>query len=524
MIFRYTFGQPFPTEAVVEGDVIFGEVKADENGFAFTAKLGERDRIYGLGENVRGINKRGFEYISDASDNPFHFEDTRSLYGAHNFILVCGERNVGLFFDYPARLVFDLGYTRQDTIKVYCGDANLDVYMIEAETAGEVVKQFRRIIGRSYIAPKFAFGYGQSRWGYKSAEDFREVARKHREAGIPLDMLYMDIDYMDHYKDFTVNPEEFPDFPAYVQSMKEDHIQLIPIIDAGVKVEEGYDVYDEGVEKGFFCKYEDGRDFTACVWPGYTHFPDVLNPKAREWFGNQYRKMTEAGIEGFWNDMCEPAIFHTPEGMKEVVDYLKDELKARNVKFYDFSYLNPERLTSVDSTLNIVNHDILYIPEANSKESMKKMFPCLKCTTFDLGSEQAKTGKTAVLGYPEWVLYTSDFMDYYYDMNVYIFSKFYINPFDENVKSFNNNFRYWFAKEPMSLTPRYANLGYDIGKYFLAAVRKHGRNFEENLASFTKETLQSMMSFKRDGDGFINKGLYLVHFTPASQIEKYEIK
>lgn len=206
------------------------------------------------------------------------------------------------------------------------------------------------------------------------------------------------------------------------------------------------------------------------------------------------------------------------------VKYLKNELKSRNVKYYDFSYLNPERLTSIDSTLNIVNHDILYIPEANSKESMKKMFPCLKCTTFDLASEQAKTGQTAVLGYPEWILYTSDFMDYYYDMNVYIFSKFYINPFDENVKLFNNNFRYWFAKEPMSLTPRYANLGYDIGKYFLSAVRKNGRHFEEHLAGFAKETLQSMMSFKQDGDGYINKGLYLVHFTPASQIEKYEIK
>lgn len=206
------------------------------------------------------------------------------------------------------------------------------------------------------------------------------------------------------------------------------------------------------------------------------------------------------------------------------VKYLKDELKSRNVKYYDFSYLNPERLTSVDSTLNIVNHDILYIPEANSKESMKKMFPCLKCTTFDLASEQPKTGKTAVLGYPEWILYTADFMDYYYDMNVYIFSKFYINPFDENVKTFNNSFRYWYAKEPMALTPRYANLGYDIGKYFLAAVRKHGRNFDNHLADFTKETLQSMMSFKRDDEGYINKGLYLVHFTPASQIEKYEIK
>lgn len=121
-------------------------------------------------------------------------------------------------------------------------------------------------------------------------------------------MVYMDIDYMDNYKDFTVN-EEFRDFPQYVENLKKDHIRLVPIIDAGVKIEEGYDVYEEGVEKNYFCKRQDGSDFVAAVWPGYTHFPDVLNPDARKWFGEKYKRLTDAGIEGFWNDMNEPAIF-----------------------------------------------------------------------------------------------------------------------------------------------------------------------------------------------------------------------
>ena len=54
-------------------------------------------------------------------------------------------------------------------------------------------------------------------------------------------MVYMDIDYMDNYKDFTVN-EEFRDFPQYVENLKKNHIRLVPIIDAGVKIEEGYHV------------------------------------------------------------------------------------------------------------------------------------------------------------------------------------------------------------------------------------------------------------------------------------------
>ena len=78
------------------------------------------------------------------------------------------------------------------------------------------MKQFRKIIGVSYIPPKFAFGFGQSRWGYKTADDFRNVVKEYRDNHIPMDMLYMDIDYMDHYMDFTVNEEEFPDFKAFV--------------------------------------------------------------------------------------------------------------------------------------------------------------------------------------------------------------------------------------------------------------------------------------------------------------------
>ena len=179
---------------------------------------------------------------------------------------------------------------------------------------------------------------------------------------------------------------------------------------------------------------------------------------------------------------------------------------------------------TVYSVLNIIGNNILYIPVANNRESLRRMFPCLKCTTFEIGAEQEKQGQTAILGYPEWVLYSGDFMDYYYDMNVYLFSKFYVNPFDESVQAFYKNFRYWYAKEPMPLTPRYALLGYDVGRYFFAAVKAHGMNFADHIEGFSHGTLQSMMSFRREGEGLINRGLYLVHFKPSAQIDKYEIK
>lgn len=328
MIQKYRFGTPFATEAVVEeiqisqGKPDYGTVSLEE-GFLFSYSMQEEDIVYGLGEANRGINKRGYCYISDCADDPNHTEDKLSLYGAHNFILVSGRETFGLFVDYPGKLTFDIGYDCPDLLTVSCARADLDLYVLEGESPADIVKQFRKMIGRSYIPPKFALGFGQSRWGYKTKEDFVRVAENYRKNHLPIDMIYMDIDYMEEYKDFTVNQEEFGDFSAFVEAMKEKNVRLVPIIDAGVKIEEGYPVYEEGIAQGYFCVREDKTPFTAAVWPGYTHFPDVLNPKARAWFGEKYRFLTDMGIEGFWNDMNEPAIFYTPEGIEEAKGLMK---------------------------------------------------------------------------------------------------------------------------------------------------------------------------------------------------------
>lgn len=345
MIRRYVYGNVIETEAVLNkpeqenGTLPYFTV--NEQAMTLSYTMEEKDQIYGLGENVRGINKRGWYYESKCSDESDHKEDRHSLYGAHNFLVADGKETFGIFVDYPGIIRFDVGYTRSEELVITASDWNLDVYIITGEDIKDIVKQFRHLIGRSYIAPKWAFGYGQSRWSYMSADEVREVVKKHRELNIPLDSVYLDIDYMERYKDFTLNNETFPDFAAFNEKMKKEHIHLVPIIDAGVKQEEGYDVYEEGLEKGYFCKKEDGSPFVAAVWPGKALFPDMLNKEAREWFGNKYRFLLDQGVEGFWNDMNEPAIFYTEDRLKDVLEEL-DRFKGQNLdmdKYYEFNGL-----------------------------------------------------------------------------------------------------------------------------------------------------------------------------------------
>ena len=364
MIQKFTFGTPFDTEAVVEpipatdGLPAYGTVTVTESDFCFTYQMAEKDIVYGLGEANRGINKRGFLYTSDCTDDPNHTEDKVSLYGAHNFIIVSGAQTFGLFFDYPGQITFDIGYTRQDTLSAACERADMNLYVIDGDSAYDIVKQFRKIIGRSYIPPKYAFGFGQCRWGYKTADDFKNVVKQYRENHLPIDMLYMDIDYMQDYKDFTVNPEEFPDFKAFVDEMKAQDIHLVPIIDAGVKIEDGYDIYEEGKEKNFFCKRKDGSDFVAAVWPGRTHFPDVLNPEARAWFGSKYDVLISQGIDGFWNDMNEPAIFYSDEGLAEMKAYMKEASREDSDAADFFSGVRPPQLANTPEDYRRFYHNV----------------------------------------------------------------------------------------------------------------------------------------------------------------------
>lgn len=207
MIIKYKIGIPIETDAVVvpcEQAEKFPEYLniSLENGFSLETKLDEDAVVYGLGENVRGINKRGWIYESRCSDEKDHEETTRALYCAHNFLVVDGMKTFGLFVDNPGIVAFDIGYSRMDLMRITAEQNDLYLYVIEEETVPEIVKEFRRLIGKSYAAPKWAFGYQQSRWGYGSEEDVREVFRKYRELQLPLDAIGMDIDYMERYKDF----------------------------------------------------------------------------------------------------------------------------------------------------------------------------------------------------------------------------------------------------------------------------------------------------------------------------------
>ncbi len=375
----FRFGDPFETESLCypgENLIPQEEVELPEfdifknNGITvLTYQLEKQDRVIGLGESVGGINKRGRVIEAYATDDPIHTPDKRALYGAHNYLFIAGNKNLGIYLDFPGKISYDIGFSHPDRMIITIDGGDFDLYVFRHDDLLEAVRSFRKLQGVGYAPPKWAFGNQQSRWSYDTADKVREVADNMRKKWLPCDAIYLDIDYMENYKDFTVDETKFPDFRQFVEEMKIRGFRLIPIIDAGVKIEPGYHVYDEGVEKKYFCINEKDQPFVAAVWPGWVHFPDFQQPEVRQWFGKQYQVLTDYGIEGFWNDMNEPSVFYTEESLGTFIQKAK-ECEGKNIDLEDFFVLkdlfealsaNPDayqKMHQISETKKIQHHQI----------------------------------------------------------------------------------------------------------------------------------------------------------------------
>ena len=161
------------------------------------------------------------------------------------------------------------------------------------------------------MPPLWSLGYQQCRFSYFSQEEVRELVKTFEEKDIPLDVVYLDIDYMDGFRVMTFKTPNFDDAAGLISDLKEKGIRTITIIDPGVKVDEEYLVFKRGKEGNHFTKKLDGEIFIGAVWPGDSAFPDFSNNDCREWWKSELKKfISEHGMDGIWNDMNEPCVFN----------------------------------------------------------------------------------------------------------------------------------------------------------------------------------------------------------------------
>jgi alpha-glucosidase len=288
------------------------------DGHAFTLKkqLPQAEHYFGMGDKTGGLDRRGKSFVDWNTDAYGFTPADDPIYKSIPFFIGVGGAggSYGIFLDNTWRSWFDFGHKTDGELAFGAPDGPLDYYLIHGPSTAEVVRRYTDLTGRAPLAPRWALGYQQSRYSYMTADEVRQVAARLRRERVPTDVLWLDIDYQDRNRPFTVNRKTFPDLPGLVKDMGRQGIKVITITDMHVAKapDQGYLPYDSGARGDHFVKNPDGSTYVAPVWPGDSVFPDFTQARTRDWWGTLFKEQVDMGIAGAWNDMNEPAVFNTP--------------------------------------------------------------------------------------------------------------------------------------------------------------------------------------------------------------------
>ncbi len=263
----------------------------------------------GCGERTGPFDRSGTRMTFWTSDVGPHHPGTDAMYQSLPVALAWDATSgttMGLFCDHPGMQRWDLGQATEGALCLSARAPQLDLYLFAGPTMADVLAQYTALTGRMPLPPRWALGFQQSRWSYFPARQVLEIAQGFRERDLPGDTIYLDIDYMRGFRDFTFDPQGFPDPVGLLRRLADLGFRVVTIIDPGVKRERGYHVYDQMFAGRHYVKWPDGRPHVGVVWPGPCVFPDFFNPRVRAWWGGLHTALLNAGVAGIWDDMNEP--------------------------------------------------------------------------------------------------------------------------------------------------------------------------------------------------------------------------
>jgi alpha-glucosidase len=298
------------------------------DAFTVRRRCRQEDAVYGLGEKAGRHNRRGRDFTlwntdvlsptetaeftagkepgdprgdrSSADFDPFYV----SIPFFYHHSYPAGTM-VGSFMDNGYRGAYE--FSEDEEYRVVFSGGQYTEYVFAGPDMPQILARYTELTGRTAPPPIWSLGYHQCRWFDYTQDAVEAIGARHRDLDVPLDALWLDIEYMDGYRVFTWNTDQFPDAPGMLARLDDQGIRVITIIDPGVKYEPGYWVFDQARERDVLCRTEGGDVYIGQVWPGNTAFPDFVTEEAREWWGELNADHVRSGLAGIWNDMNEPA-------------------------------------------------------------------------------------------------------------------------------------------------------------------------------------------------------------------------
>ncbi|CAF2718675.1 unnamed protein product [Rotaria sp. Silwood2] len=279
--------------------------------------------IYGFGENNHDTLKHNVYEQKTwgifARDQNTYWESNTNHYGSHPFYVLMEQipNSDGLPSGHMHGVLLlnsnamDYSFSSTPSLTIRTIGGILDFFIFLGPTPEQVIQQYTWLIGRSILPPYWSLGFQLSRWGYSSLNHMQTVIDRNRDAGVPLDVIYTDIDYMDSKKDFTIDPIHFRRINQYVALLKQDGIRTMVIIDPGmINDKDYYAPTIEGIQEDVFIRWDHtGILMKGACWPGDVFFPD----RTQAWWSRWIKNFRQVNLtfDGLWLDMNEPALFNT---------------------------------------------------------------------------------------------------------------------------------------------------------------------------------------------------------------------
>jgi alpha-glucosidase len=300
----------------------------DGAAFRVTKIKSGDDHFFGLGDKPGPLDRDGEAFVMWNSDTFGWQESTDPIYKSIPFFIqMRAGRALGVFLDNTYRTFFDFGRERDDHYSFSAPDGPLDYYLLYGPEPKHVLNTWAWLTGPTPLPPLWALGFQQSRYSYMSRKETEEVAARFRTDRIPADAIWLDIDFQEKNRPFTINQDRFPGFADMVHTLSAEQFHLVTITDLHVAYlpNQNYAPYNTGKAGDHFVK-RNGQDYIGPVWPGPSVFPDFTQQQTRAWWGTLYKQLVADGVSGFWNDMNEPAVFVYPaKTMPDDVQHRIDE-------------------------------------------------------------------------------------------------------------------------------------------------------------------------------------------------------
>ncbi|MCB2407636.1 TIM-barrel domain-containing protein [Hymenobacter lucidus] len=299
-----------PETMVAEAAGPFQELATGQEtpgGMGVSFRLAPDEHLYGTGSRALPLDRRGrrLRLYNEAHYGYQNGEATLNV----SLPTVMSSRGYMLFFDNHAPGTLDLGATEKNTLE-YRGEGleNLAYFIVAGQSYAEILDRYTTLTGKQPLPPRWGLGLIQSRFGYQSEQEMYQVAGRMRRAGFPLDALVLDLYWFGgttRQGDFSWQPRQFPDPKRMMRRLDSAGVKTILI-------SEPYVMRASRNDSLVRAQQLVGRDFKGqpytveSFWAGPATLLDMDRPTTRQWLWQQYNRLKQDGVGGWWSDLGEP--------------------------------------------------------------------------------------------------------------------------------------------------------------------------------------------------------------------------